>query len=410
MDSTLPIDGSRPLPVRRPASAAEVGDLVRAAAAAGEGVYPAAGRTALDVGLPPAKPGFALDTTALDGVVDYPARDMTITVRAGLTVGKLRAALAAEGQWLPVDVPRPDAATVGGAVALNLSGPRRLGYGTLRDYVIGVGFVADDGTEVNAGGRVVKNVAGYDLMKLQIGAVGTLGVLTQLTLKVRPKPEAAAAVRLGCEGPKLAAVLDLLHASKSRPVVVHVSRPGTNIGRTPWWVTVLFEEKAATVPWQVDTLLAELAAAPVVAVQRLTDVDPAQLVREMTDAAAGWLPDGTACRFVWKAAVRPSRTAEFCAAAAGLSADLSVRAEGLSGVVSGTIAADLTEAAAADMLRALTALAGDGSVVVRRCPPAWKAALPVWGRPAGDAALMRHVKRTLDPNDVFNPGRLFPAG
>ncbi len=410
MDSTLPIDGSRPLPVHRPASAAEVGDLVRAAAAAGEGVYPVAGRTGLDVGLPPAKPGFALDTTALDGVIDYPARDMTITVQAGLTVGKLRAALAAEGQWLPVDVPCPDAATIGGAVALNLSGPRRLGYGTLRDYVIGVGFVADDGTEVNAGGRVVKNVAGYDLMKLQIGAVGTLGVLTQLTLKVRPKPEAAAAVRLGCEGPKLAAALDLLHASKSRPVVVHVSRSGTNIGRAPWWVTVLFEEKAATVPWQVDTLLAELAVAPVVAVQRLTDVDPAQLVREMTDAAAGWLPDGTACRFVWKAAVRPSRTAEFCTAAAGLSADLSVRAEGLSGVVSGTIAADLTEAAAADMLRALTALAGDGAVVVRRCPPAWKTTLPVWGRPAGDATLMRHVKRTLDPTDVFNPGRLFPAG
>ncbi|HEX4609682.1 MAG TPA: FAD-dependent oxidoreductase, partial [Urbifossiella sp.] len=129
MDSTLSIDGSRPLPVRRPASAAEVGELVRAAAAAGEGVYPVGGRTALDVGLPPAKPGFALDTSALGGVIDYPARDMTVTVQAGITVGKLRSALAAEGQWLPVDIPRPDAATLGGAVALNLSGPRRFGYG-----------------------------------------------------------------------------------------------------------------------------------------------------------------------------------------------------------------------------------------------------------------------------------------
>lgn len=408
MDSTLPIDGSKPYPVRRPSSVAEVGELVRAAVAAGEGVYPVGGRTALDVGLPPARSGFALDTTALDAVIDYPARDMTITVQAGITVGKLRAALAAEGQWLPVDVPRADAATIGGAVALNLSGPRRLGYGTLRDYVIGIQFVADDGSVVNAGGRVVKNVAGYDLMKLQIGALGTLGVLTQLTLKVRPKPEAAAAVRFGCEGHRLGVVLDALHASKARPVIAHVSRAGTDIGRAPWWVTVVFEEKAATVPWQVETLRAELAAAPVIAVETLPD-DPAPLVRDMTDAAAGWLPDGSAARFVWKASVRPSRTAEFLTTAAGLSAALSLRAEALNGIVHGVVSAEMGEHAAADMLKKLTALAGDGSVVVRRCPPAWKGVLPVWGRPTGDAALMRHVKRTLDPHDVFNPGRLFPT-
>jgi len=392
VDSPLVIDDCS-FPVRRPASVAEVGDLVRAAAAAGEGVYPVGGRTALDLGLPPAKPGVALDTTALDAVVDYPARDMTITVQAGVTVGKLRAALAAEGQWLPVDV--ADRSTIGGAVARNQSGPRRLGYGTLRDYVIGIQFVADDGGAVNAGGRVVKNVAGYDLMKLQTGALGTLGVLTQMTLKVRPKPEAAAAVRLGCEGRHLAAVLDLLHASKSRPVVVHVSRAGTDVGRAPWWVTVVFEEKAATVPWQTSTLLAELAAAPVISPE----------VR--TDAAAGWLPDGPAARFEWTAGVRPSRTAAFCVAASGLSAAVSVRAEGLCGVVLG--AADVDEPAAAAMLKDLTTLAGDGSVVVRRCPPAWKRSLPVWGRPPADLAVMREVKRALDPADVFNPGRLFPT-
>lgn len=407
MADTLSIDGSPPLPVRRPGSVAEVAGLVRAAAAAGEGVYPVGGRTTLDVGLPPTKPGVALDTTALDAVVDYPARDMTITVQAGLTVGKLRAALAAEGQWLPVDISLADSATIGGAVALNLSGPRRLGYGTLRDYVIGIQFVADDGSVVSAGGRVVKNVAGYDLMKLQIGALGTLGVVTQLTLKVRPRPEAAAAVRLGCEGHHLAAVLDLLHASKSRPVACHVSRAGTDIGRTPWYFTVVFEEKAATVPWQTSTLLAELAAAPVVVAETLTDVDVTALLRGYTDAAAGWLPDGAASRFVWKASVRPSRTAAFCVAAAGLSAAVSVRAEGLSGIVHG--AGDADEPAAADMLEQLTALAGDGSVVVRRCPTAWKAALPVWGRPPADAAVMRQVKRALDPADVFNPGRLFPT-
>src|SRR4029079_11206541 len=96
------------------------------------------------------------------------------------------------------------------------------GYGTLRDYVIGISFVTDDGVEVKAGGRVVKNVAGYDLMKLQIGAVGTLGVITQLTLKVKPKPEASSAVVFGLDAKAVPEVLDLLHGSRSRSVAVEL--------------------------------------------------------------------------------------------------------------------------------------------------------------------------------------------
>ena len=93
----------------------------------GHGIYPVGGRTTLDVGLPPTKPGVAVDTTALDSVIDYPARDMTITVQAGITLAGLQAELAKEGQWLPVDVAAPEQATLGGAIALNQSGPRRYG-------------------------------------------------------------------------------------------------------------------------------------------------------------------------------------------------------------------------------------------------------------------------------------------
>ena len=150
---------------------------------------------------------------------------MTITVQAGITLAALQAELAKEGQWLPIDVALPEQATLGGAIALNKSGPRRYGYGTLRDYVIGISFVTDDGVEVKAGGRVVKNVAGYDLMKLQIGAAGTLGVVTQVTLKVKPKPEVSAAVAFGCAAESLGSVLDLVHASKSRPMAVELLNP-----------------------------------------------------------------------------------------------------------------------------------------------------------------------------------------
>jgi glycolate oxidase FAD binding subunit len=216
----LTIDGFGPLPVRRPASVPELGDLVREAAGTGQGVYPVGGGTALDLGLPPIKPGVAADTRGLDRVIDHPARDMTITAQAGIAVGRLQQALAAEGQRLPVDVPNPESATLGGALAANLSGPRRLGFGTLRDYVIGISFVTDEGHEVRGGGRVVKNVAGYDLMKLHIGALGTLGVITQVTLKVTPRPEDQALVAFGLNAAAVGPTLDRLHASASRPVAV----------------------------------------------------------------------------------------------------------------------------------------------------------------------------------------------
>src|SRR5262249_16100523 len=137
------------------------------------------------------KPGIGVDLRDLDQVIDYPVRDMTITVQAGITMAKLQAILAVENQQLPVEVPWSEQATLGGAMDVDVSGPRRYGYGTLRDYVIGISFINAEGQEVKAGGRVVKNVAGYDLMKLHIGALGTLGIIAQVTLKLRPRPEAS---------------------------------------------------------------------------------------------------------------------------------------------------------------------------------------------------------------------------
>ena len=277
VDHSITIDSFGPLPVHRPASVAELCALVRETRAAKHGLYPVGGRTTLDYGHPPTKPGVACDTTALASVIDYPARDMTITAQAGVTVAALQAELAKEGQWLPVDVPAPERATLGGAVAVNAGGPRRYGYGTLRDYVIGISFVTDDGVEVKAGGRVVKNVAGYDLMKLQIGALGTLGVVSQLTLKVKPKPEARAAVVFGCDSASLAGVLDLVAASKTRPVAVELLNRGAwraaNLAppfATDWVLAVGFEEKAAAVRWQVTALLDELKSAPVRDAAQLT--------------------------------------------------------------------------------------------------------------------------------------------
>src|SRR6185295_8537546 len=177
-----------------PADQVELAEAVRAAHADGTGVYPIGGGTSLDFGLPAKRPGVGLSLANLKRVVDYPARDMTITVEAGITMAELANTLSAERQWLPIDAPQPGAATLGGVVATASCGPRRYGSGTVRDYVIGISAVDGRGMPFKGGGRVVKNVAGYDFCKLLTGSMGTLGVIAQLTLKIRPMPEQSAFV------------------------------------------------------------------------------------------------------------------------------------------------------------------------------------------------------------------------
>jgi glycolate oxidase FAD binding subunit len=391
---TISIDQSAPMPVKQPATVADLGELIKQARAARQGVYPIGGRTTLDVGLPPLKPGIAIDTTALNQVIDYPARDMTITVQAGITIANIQAELAKEGQWLPVDTPEPEKATLGGAIALNQSGPHRYGYGTLRDYVIGISFLTDDGVEVKAGGRVVKNVAGYDLMKLQIGAVGTLGIVSQITLKVKPRSETSAAVVFGCAADSLGSILDQLHASKSRPVAVELLNPEArkNLSALPtsssdsvWTVAVGFEEKAATVQWQRTTLLDELKSAPV------------QDVTEVPDSSKLWaaiarLQTRPESRFIGKASVLPSKLAGYLQELASKGTGTLIHAHALNGIVWFHSPVEIN--------------AGDNHTT-RRCLPERKKSLPVWGKPTSDWELMRHIKKTLDPDNVFNPGRLF---
>src|SRR5262245_55417521 len=186
MENSIRIDGFGPLPLVRPKKTEDLSDFVRAAVANGTAIYPHGGGTKLDLGNPPTRPGHAVDMRAFDRLIDFPARDMTVTLEAGMTIAALQSILANENLRLPVDVASAPEATVGGIIATNESGPRRLGLGVLRDYVIGISVMNDQGREFKAGGRVVKNVAGYDLCKLMVGSLGTLGIITQATFKLRP--------------------------------------------------------------------------------------------------------------------------------------------------------------------------------------------------------------------------------
>jgi len=266
--STCQIDYVGPLSVERPHAVAELGVLVRSAAADNLAIYPLAGQTMLHFGAPPERWGLGVDVRSFNQVIDYPARDMTITAQAGIPIAQLQQRLAGENQRLPIDVPDAERATLGGILAANVSGPRRLGFGTLRDYVLGISVVNDEGQEVKAGGRVVKNVAGYDMCKLYVGCLGTLGIITQATLKVRPLPEESALLSVACTTDDAAGLLEKIHANRTRPVCLDLlNRPAAetvyrHAGLTPpaaaWVVVAGFEDNREAVHWQVNQFTREV--------------------------------------------------------------------------------------------------------------------------------------------------------
>ncbi len=383
--------------------------MIRTASEGDRALYPFGGGTMLDYGLPPTRPGYAVDLRGLDQVIDYPARDMTITVQAGITISRLQEVLRGEGQRLPIDVPLPERATLGGAVACNVSGPRRYEFGTLRDYVIGISAMNGLGQEIKAGGRVVKNVAGYDLCKLFTGSLGTLGIITQLTLKVRPLPEQSTLLGLSIATANLEALLETFHTSRTRPACLEVlsdavarevlqgDQQGADAG---WVVLVGFEDNHEAVAWQVRQVKQELASTAARALSEWSDAAAEPIWSALRD-----FPLVPEAQLTFKANLLPSALTDFLAKARPHVPRLQAHAG--NGIVMGHFASDVEQSqaeTAIDQLRA-QAVAAQGNLVLLRCPAEWKSVLQVWGRPRGDAWLMRAVKQQLDPRGLFNPGR-----
>lgn len=183
--------GAEPAAIVFPDTITELAAAVREAAASGHAVVTNGGGTGQDYGYPVRAPSLAVvNTSGLNRVVAVEPGDLTITVEAGATLAQVQAALLPHGLFLPIDAPHPDRATVGGVLATNAFGASRLGYGTARDWCIGLTVIGANGALTKSGGKVVKNVTGYDLPKLHIGALGTLGIIAEATFKALPIPEA----------------------------------------------------------------------------------------------------------------------------------------------------------------------------------------------------------------------------
>lgn len=400
-------DGRYASAADHPATVDELRHAVVSRVEQGLAIYPQGGRTALDYGGMPSSPGARIDLSGLNRVVDYPAADMTITVEPGITRSALAEVLASENQRLVLDVPHADRATLGGIYATNFSGSRRFGGGRPRDHIIGVKFVTADGQEIKGGGRVVKNVAGYDFPKLLTGSLGSLGVISQLTLKVRPRPEATALAWIGFDDPASAdAALTLLNTSATRPISVDLLNLAAaraigeplGLAASPWTIIVGLEDNEASVAWQCERLHAEHAAGHV-EIRRQDEAAPLwSALTEFADRAPGPLSV--------VASVRPTSVARLLDR---LDAGRwSALAHAGNGIVRAHAIGDWSFEQAATAVASLRdeARAGGGSVVLAKCPSAWKMQqLQVWGERRADWVLAEGIKRALDPRGVMNPGR-----
>lgn len=351
--------------------------------------------------------------TGLQQVLDYPARDMTITVEAGIRMSELQKILAAENQRLPIDVPLSERATLGGAIACNTSGPRRYGHGTWRDYVIGISAIDASGHPFKAGGRVVKNVAGYDLCKLLVGSLGTLGIITQVTLKLRPVPASTGWVwgtfsQLKDAEPALKRLLN----SATRPVAVELlnapaaievaSAIRQDVSSKTCWLGIAVEGTERDVNWQLEQLQKELSLS-----------SPRQLIMLAGDQQPLWdalteFPVNSEASLTFEATMLPSRLVEFMTLAN--ERGISLAAHAANGIAVGHLSDDVaTCEAAATVLDPLHKFCHEakGNLKILQSVPGWKTQLSPFGQPAGDWGLMRQLKQEMDPADLLNRGKLF---
>jgi glycolate oxidase FAD binding subunit len=403
-------DGKLASAVETPETLAALRDALPRLASSGLAIYPQGGRTALDYGGIPSKAGVALDLRRLNRVVDYPFADMTITVEAGLTMQALQETLAVQGQRLPIDCPRPERATLGGVYATNSSGSRRFGAGRPRDFIIGVAFVTHDGRLIRGGGRVVKNVAGYDFPKLMTGSMGTLGVLAELTLKIVPRPESSSVAWIACDRLETAIdALGLVHSDGIRPMAVEllnatasaqIRGAGVPAPECAWCLAIGVEDNRASVRFQVDAIAARFGGA------QLTLLHDGDAESSWTRLAE--LSNAAEFPMALVATVPPSAVGQFVADLDA--AKWCVQAHAGSGIVRlgrAQLGFDESLVRIADEVAELRAraVASGGALTIAQAPTDWKARLNVWGSARPDWAWMSKLKATFDPGGVLNPGR-----
>jgi glycolate oxidase FAD binding subunit len=432
------VDGVVPGVALQPSSPKEIVEIVKFAAAENMAIVPCGARTKIGIGLPPRQYDIALDLTRMNKIVAYDPGDLTLSVEPGVSLCKLQQHLNQHGQFLPHGAPFMTRATVGGTIASGVEGPLRQMYGTPRDYVLGMEFVTGDGVGGKSGGRVVKNVTGYDLHKLLIGSLGTLAVITKINLRTFPAPSMIRA--FVAHFPRVedaAACRDRLSASALRPLTLEIFSPGVTelfesevaariepsslpgglFSRSLWMITAGFAGNAEVLDRceREFRAMAEGSGATHLA-KTGTEASPTALAaafgrkREFVPIA---LASSPACTII-KMSVLPEHLEHALACAKHAAEDHSIpwaaTARGIGVVYVALLPKARDEkaqncaVATSNRIREDCARLG-GHSTIPWCPSEWKSALNIWGPDRPDLTLMRKVKNVFDPRGILAPGR-----
>ena len=393
------IAGVAPERVYEPASIDDLIAVVRESARARDAIVVIGGGTELELGAPPQRLDAVIRTRCCAGLVEYAPLDQVITVEAGMTLAQLQHITGEHQQRLAIDAPQPQRATIGGIIAANTFGPLRTRFGSIRDVIVGVSLVRADGTLVRGGGKVVKNVAGFDIPRLVVGSLGSLGVIATATLRLHPLPETAASVYVrGLDAAQVRALARQIRALQLEPSVMIAQ-----LGAQGYGVTFRFEGFAAGVSAQIEVLASaagtlghawEVAAAP-----GLSELEAAHdAARVSGDLRLKFSALPATFENVHERVIRP--LTELLAAAqcvwypyAGC------------GFIAGSAAHD--PGRIGQTLRDARAVleGAEGSLVLHAAPPPIRALVEPWGTPPSAFAVMQRLKDRFDPEGRLCPGR-----
>lgn len=395
-----------PRRVAHPRTPAEVSELLAEASAKGDAVVPWGGGTHQGIGASPERYDIACDLASVDELVAFEPADLVVTVQAGMTLGRVQEHLREKGQFLALDGGRPEFSTIGGMLATNSSGPSRLLYGSARDLVLGMQVALPNGDLVRSGGKVVKNVVGYDLNKLHIGGLGTVGTICEITFKVHPLPKS--------EGTILAHFNDFKVANA---VAESLARSNLSL-RSVIAFSGSLQSAPAEVRQQAGTTVAVWCAGWPAAVERQKR-DVVEILGG-AGASAVFGPNPQAHETFWsgfsqlphlgvqvKLASLPSRIGELVAVTSHLASESSHANPDWIVYAGVGIARLAFTGGTVDLIRRIRDAASSrgGTCVVEAAEGIPIDPILAWGPVRDDFALMQRVKAQFDPNRTLNPGR-----
>lgn len=408
------VDGVMPRVVVTPTTIEEAGQVVALANQQGLKLLPRGGGSRMNLGGLPDQIDVLLEINKLNRLLEHEAPDLTCSVEAGITLAALQAQLATKGQKLSLDPPDAEQTTVGGVLASNASGPKRLRYGTARDLVIGLRVVQATGEIARSGGRVVKNVAGYDLNKLYIGSLGTLGVIVEANFKLHPLPPAERTLLLTYENAADAmqtaitilgsvltpSALELIDAGAASDMTDFF---GLNLPTRGCTLAVNFEGSLTAIDRQMHET------------QLISRKNNALMEDDLqgTEQERFWnvIREHTQGTLTCKVAILPSQIAQYLQHVERICRRHNLEAAIVAHAGNGVLYIELRPVDAT--LRLIEAIGelhrhtqeAHGSLIVERCPVDLKRLISVWGEPRADFQLMQRLKQQFDPQGTFVKGR-----